>query len=303
MRVFLAYASVILLWATTPLAIKWSAEGAGFVFGAASRMLIGFICVTLILLLRQQKLPFHSQARQTYLAVALQIFGAMMAVYWASRLIPSGWISVIFGLTPFITALMSALILNENSLSIGKIASYLLGIGGLAMMFSSALELSPQAIAGISGVLLAATLQAASAVWVKKIDAHLPAMTQVSGGLLFAMPLYLLSWYALEQGQLPASISWRTAAAILYLGVVATTFGFAMYYYVLIHLPATKVAFITIMSPVMALYLGYSINHEPITPKVMLGTALILSALLLHQFFDRRSRHRQIKASYFANKR
>ncbi len=290
MRVFLAYVSVILLWATTPLAIKWSAEGAGFVFGAASRMLIGFICVAMILLLRRQKLPFHAKARQTYLAVALQIFGAMMAVYWASRLIPSGWISVIFGLTPFITAFMAALVLNEKSLSIGKIASYLLGTGGLVMMFSSALELSPQAIAGMSGVLLAATLHAASAVWVKKIDAHLPAMTQVTGGLLFAMPLYLLSWYALEQGQLPASISWRAAAAILYLGIVATTFGFAMYYYVLIHLPATNVAFITIISPVMALYLGYSINHEPVTPKVMLGTALILSALLLHQFFDRRSR-------------
>ena len=294
MRIFLAYISVILLWATTPLAIKWSAEGAGFVFGAASRMLIGFVCVFLILLISRRKLPFHVKARQTYLAVSLQIFGAMLAVYWASRLIPSGWISVIFGLTPFITALMASWILKEKSLSPGKIFSYLLGTGGLALMFSSAMEFSQQAITGMLGVLLAASLHAASAVWVKKINAHLPAMKQVAGGLLFAMPLYLLSWYLLEDARLPTHISWQAAAAIVYLGVVATTFGFAMYYYVLTHLPATNVAFITILSPVMALYLGHSVNHEIITKKVMMGTGLILSALLLHQFFDRRI-HRRIR--------
>ncbi len=32
MRIALAYISVILLWATTPLAIKWSAEGGRFCF-------------------------------------------------------------------------------------------------------------------------------------------------------------------------------------------------------------------------------------------------------------------------------
>jgi drug/metabolite transporter (DMT)-like permease len=294
MRIAFAYISVILLWATTPLAIKWSAEGAGFVFGAASRMLIGLACVFLILLVRRQKLPFHTKARRTYLAVSLQIFGAMLAVYWASRLIPSGWISVIFGLTPFITALMAAWILKEKSLSTGKIFSYLLGTGGLALMFSSAMEFSQQAIAGMLGVLLAASLHAASAVWVKKINAQLPATKQVAGGLLFAMPLYLVCWYLLEDAHLPDHINWQAAAAIVYLGIVATTFGFAMYYYVLTHLPATKVAFITILSPVMALYLGYTVNHEVITRKVMIGTGLILTALLLHQFFDRRiHRHPQ----------
>jgi len=104
--------------------------------------------------------------------------------------------------------------------------------------------------------------------------------------------MYLLNCYLLEDARMPEYISWQAAAAIIYLGVVATTFGFAMYYYVLTHLPATNVAFITIISPVMALYLGHSINDEVITRKVLIGTGLILTALLLHQFFDRRI-HRQ----------
>ncbi len=287
MRIFAAYISVILLWATTPLAIKWSAEGSGFVFGAASRMAIGILCVFFILILTGKRLPWHSRAKQTYLAVALQIFGAMMAVYWSSRFIPSGWVSVIFGLTPFMTALLSAFFLKESSLGVGKVFSYLLGTGGLVMMFSSAIELSYQAIQGIAGVLIAAFLHSVSAVWVKQIQAKLPAMIQVGGGLLFAMPLYLGSWYILEDGLLPYSLSWQTLTAIIYLGLIATTIGFALYYYVLTHLPATNVAMITIISPVLALFIGHTVNGEALTTKVIIGTSMILVALFIHLFIDR----------------
>jgi hypothetical protein len=51
MRIALAYISVILLWATTPLAIKWSIESAGFLFGVTARMIIGTLCVWIVLLL------------------------------------------------------------------------------------------------------------------------------------------------------------------------------------------------------------------------------------------------------------
>ncbi|MDD1614151.1 MAG: EamA family transporter, partial [Methylococcaceae bacterium] len=105
MRIPLTYLSVILLWATTPLAIKWSGEGPGFLFGVTARMTIGIVCVLFVLVLMRQRLAWHRKARLTYLAVALQIYGSMLAVYWAAQFIPSGWISVIFGLTPLMTAL------------------------------------------------------------------------------------------------------------------------------------------------------------------------------------------------------
>jgi hypothetical protein len=38
MRIAIAYITVVLLWATTPLAIKWSGEGPGFLFGVTGRM-------------------------------------------------------------------------------------------------------------------------------------------------------------------------------------------------------------------------------------------------------------------------
>ena len=287
MRIALAYISIILLWATTPLAIKWSGDGPGFIFGAASRMGIGATCMLLLLIIRRKRLPAHRKAKMTYLAVAVQIYGAMMSVYWGAQFVPSGWVSVIFGFSPFLTAFFAAIWLKERSLTFGKVISYFLGLGGLGIMFSSALQLNIQAVYGIIGILTAVSLQTASAVWVKRIHAKLPAYTQVTGGLLFALPAYLLTWIVFDNAQWPQHLSVLNMASIVYLGIIATTIGFVLYYYVLIHLPATTVGFIPLISPILALYLGHTINHEPFTVKIATGTALIFTALLMHEFFDR----------------
>ena len=286
MRIPLTFISVVLLWATTPLAIKWSGEGPGFLFGVTARMAIGALCVLIVMMLMRQRLAWHRKARQTYLAVAVQIYGSMLAVYWAAQFIPSGWISVIFGLTPLMTALLAALFLGERSLTLGKLLAYGLGVGGLAIMFGSALQLGYEAVLGISGVLVSSFLQSLSSVWIKRIAAKLPALSQVAGGLLLALPAYLLTW-GIADGHWPAALTPISLAAIIYLGVIATTIGFALYYYLLTHLPATRVALITLVSPLLALMLGHLINHEPLTLKIVTGTLFILSALIIHEFFDR----------------
>ena len=40
MAVFLAYLSVVLIWATTPLAIKWSSDSLSFIAAATGRTLL-----------------------------------------------------------------------------------------------------------------------------------------------------------------------------------------------------------------------------------------------------------------------
>jgi len=286
MRIYLAYLSVILLWATTPLAIKWSGEGPGFLFGVTGRMTIGLICILPILALAKQRLYWHRKALLTYLAVAVQIYGSMLAVYWAAQFIPSGWISVIFGLLPLMTALLAAVWLGERSLTLGKLLAYVLGLSGLWVMFGSALQLGHAAVLGIVGVLVSTFLQSASSVWVKRIDGKIPALSQVAGGLLLSLPLYLITWAKFD-GHWPTEISPVSLASIVYLGAIATTVGFVFYYYLLIHQSATRVALVTLVSPVMALLLGHAVNHEPLTMKVATGTLLILGALLVHEFFGR----------------
>ena len=286
MRIPLAYLCIILLWATTPLAIKWSSEGSGFLFGVTGRMTIGTVCLVLIVGLSKQRLPCNRKALQTYLAIALQIYGAMLAVYWAAQFIPSGWVSVIFGLLPLMTALLARVCLGEKSLTLGKLLAYSMGMCGLWVMFGSALQLGHDAVLGIIGVLVSTFLQAASSVWVKRIGTNISALSQVTGGLLLSLPLYLMTWKQLN-GQWPIEISTLSLASIIYLGMIATTAGFVLYYYLLIHKTATKVSLVTLVSPVMALLLGHYVNHEPLTMKIITGTVLILGALVIHEFFDR----------------
>ena len=286
MRITFAYIIVVLLWATTPLAIKWSGEGPGFLFAVTSRMAIGMACILLTLAVLRRSLAWHRKAWLTYLAAALQIYGSMIAVYWAAQFIPSGWISVIFGLAPLMTALMASLMLKGRHLSFSKLCAYSLGIGGLYIMFGSALRLGESAALGITGVFVSTLLHSGSAVWIKRINAGLPALAQVAGGLGLALPAYLVTW-AIVDGQWPENLSSVNIAAIAYLGVIATTIGFSLYYYLLVHLSATRVALISLMTPVMALMLGHLANHEPLTKQIMTGTSLILAALVMHELMGR----------------
>lgn len=287
MAIKLAYLGVVLVWATTPLAIKWSSYGISFVMGATARMSIGAVCLTILLLITRQGLSFNRPALLTYLAVTIQLYLSLIITYWSAQFIPSGWLSVIFGLSPFMTAFMAAAILQERSLGWLKLLAYSLGLGGLGVMFVSAIELSPSAIAGVTGVLVATFIHALSAIWVKRIDAKLPALQQISGGLLLSLPLYWATWYWLD-GEIPNQIPEPTLWAIVYLGVIATTVGFSLYYYVLRYLPATQVAMINLMTPVLSLWLGNSVNQEAISLKVCIGTGLILVALLIHQLAESR---------------
>lgn len=289
MRLLLAYISLVLLWTTTPLAIQWSSQGVGFLFGATARMSVGLIGVSLLLIVLRQPLRWHRKAILTYLAVASQLYAAMIMVYWAAQFVPSGWVSVVFGLVPLMTAIIAAIFLGERSLSLGKIMSYLLGIAGLGLMFKSALTQGETAVWAIACLLVAAFSQAASAVWVKRINAQLPATVQVAGGLLIAVPAYLLTDW-LMNASAPTQIPPKTSGAILYLGILATTFGFSLYYFILKHLAATRVALISLLSPVLALLLGHYLNHEPLTLNIVIGAGLILGALLLHEFSDYRLR-------------
>lgn len=286
MSVPLAYLGVIIIWSTTPLAIKWSGEDVGFLFGVTSRMLLGAVVCSLLLLGLARKLPWHRAARLTYLAAGLGIFGAMMSVYWGSQYISSGLIAVIFGLNPIITGVIAAIWLQERSLTISKLTGILLGFIGLVVIFGTGIELSDGAGYGIAAVVLAVVLHSVSAVWVKAINANLPALEVTNGGLLIAAPLYLLTWILFSDGW-PEVISNRTAMAIGYLALFGSVLGFIMYFYVLKYIDASRVALITLVTPVLALLLGKELNNETIAPAIWLGTVCILLGMSIYQWGTR----------------
>ena len=278
-----AYVGIIIIWSTTPLAIKWSGDGSGYLFGVTSRMLIGvFLCMLLISLL-SIKMPWHKRAVQTYIAAGLAVYGAMLSVYWGAQFIPSGLISVLFGLTPFVTAVLAAIWLQERSLTVAKLVAMSLGISGLILIFRSSILVGEQAILGICAVLLSVFIHATSAVWVKKLDAQLPALVITNGALIVSTPLYLLTWWIVD-GNMPVSLPEKTLLSIIYLGIFGSVLGFVLYYFVLKHIQASTMALVTLVTPVTALILGSQLNHEKIDAFVWAGTMCVMLALVIYQW-------------------
>ncbi len=279
----MAYIGVIIIWSTTPLAIQWSGDGVGYLFGITSRMILGMLVGLMVAGLFSIPLPWHAGARRTYLAAGLGIFFAMTSVYWSSQFIPSGWISVLFGLAPIVTGLLATFLLAERALDAARLAGMLLGLAGLAIMLLGSQRLGPHAVWGIAGMVFSVTTYSTSAVAVKRIGADVPALATTIGGLMVAVPL-LVSLYLLNGESLPAAVPTRALLSIVYLGLIGSVLGFALYYYVLRHVEATRVALITLVTPVLALMLGHLLNGEALQPEVVLGTAAILSGLLMFEY-------------------
>ena len=267
-----AYIGVVLIWGTTPLAIQWSGEGVGYLFGVTGRMVIGLALALLVLRLMRLRLHWHRRARQTYLAAGLGIFLAMTSVYWSAQFIPSGWISVMFGLSPMVTGLMARLWLGEQGLTPPRILSLLVALAGLALMFDVGLQAGGETLLGLLGILFSVVCHSASAVWIKRLDARLHGLSVTAGGLMVAVPV-------LQGETWPQVIGGRAMGSIVYLGVVGSVLGFALYFYVLRHVETTRVALITLMTPVIALLAGQWLNGEVIDLRVWTGAALIMLGL------------------------
>ena len=283
MAVPAAYLGVILIWTTTPLAVKWSGDGPGYLFGVTGRMVLSALLALALVRLLRLPMLWNRRARHYYLAAGLGIYSAMLSVYWAAQYIPSGWISVFFGLSPIITGVMAAFWLGERSLTPSRLLGALCGVAGLVVIFGDTLQGNEKVLQGVLALMVSVLCYSASAVWMKRIAAPVSGLVTTAGGLLVAAPLFLLTWFLSGQTW-PEQIGDRAAASIIYLATCGSVLGFALYYYLLRHMELVRVALITLITPVSALLLGAVLNGEALTPPVLIGTLLILVGLVSFEY-------------------
>lgn len=283
MQLITAYISVVLIWATTPLAIKWSSESVGFLFGISSRFLLGALFALSLLIVLGKKISLTNKAIQTYLAGGLGLSAAMLCVYWGAQYIPSGWVSMIFGVTPIITGLFAIKILGERGLTFFRLIAILLGIAGLAAMLETGQQYGPDTPYGVIGVLLSSLFYSLSTVLIKRIDADIDTYSSVAGTLLIAA-IFVSVFWATFAGNIPAEIPMRAGLSIIYLAIIGSVLGFLLFYYVLKRVEVTRVSLITLITPIGALLLGNLTNNEPLNWEIIMGCLLILSGLLLFEF-------------------
>lgn len=284
MSISAAYASVIVIWSTTPLAIQWSAQGAGFSFAVAARMLIGLAVCLLLLGATRTAFPFGAAARRLYTASGLSLWGSMLLTYWGALHIPSGLISVIFGLSPLVTGVFAALWLGERTLTPQRVSGLAIALAGLWLIFGQPWPGDGDARLGTAAVFGGMVAQALGLVWIKRLNVGASALAITAGSLGIAVPLFVLAWLVIDAGTPPGEISARAGWAIVYLGVLGSVVGFTLYYYMIKRLDAGRVALITLVTPVSALLLGQAFNAEEIPLAGWAGITLIGAGLVLYEW-------------------
>ncbi|HAO97584.1 MAG TPA: EamA family transporter, partial [Gammaproteobacteria bacterium] len=282
MSIYLVFLSVVAIWSTTPLAIQWSTLGSDFNFAVASRMVIGLGICLLLLLIKQQKLNTSKIAISNYIYAGLGIFVTMSLVYYSSQSIPSGIISVVFGLTPIITGVFALLLLKESFFKFHKIAGLLLGLVGLIVIFKQTLSISTEMIAGLLAVTFAMAFQSFISVKLKQVNASISALETTTGALIVSVPLFILSW-ALTEGVIPTT-TFKAALSIGYLALFGSVIGFMSYYYLIRHTSVRVVGIVPLITPIFALLLGANLNNETLTSAQLSGIILVLIGLSYYEY-------------------
>jgi len=278
----ISYLSVILIWSTTPLAIQWSGNDVGFQIGVAARMAIGLIALLALLRVMKIELPWHLKARRVYLISGLTLYIAMTFVYWAAQQIPSGWISVVFGLSPIFTSVLASVILKDSHLSGMRLTGMSIGFVGLMVVFIEGVSISTLTMLGIAATVMSAASQSIGSVFIKQQQPDFHPMAITAGSIFIALPLFILN--CIVVGGWPETVPLKSALSILYLGLIGSAIGFPLYFYLLKNLTPERVAIVTLITPVTALMLGALFNGEIISSKVVLGTALILAGLTIYEY-------------------
>lgn len=284
-----AYLIVVLVWASTPLAIKWSAEAGAPVGSVMLRMLIALLIGLAVLLALGRRLRRDRRALASYAAAVPGVFGAMALSYHASMSLPSGMMSVMFGMAPLISGLILQALPGATKLRRWHWLGCGLGVLGLAVVFADSLALGRDQLAALAMMLAAVTLFSGSGIAVQRVAAGLGPLEQTLGALAFSLPCFLALW--LTSGEsLTIPLSPRGLWSVLYLALFGSLLGFLCYFLILSRLPAATVALVTLITPMLALTLGMTLNREQPSATMLAGAALILVALGAYLFGDRLAR-------------
>jgi drug/metabolite transporter (DMT)-like permease len=273
------YALLVLIWSSTWVAIKIGLEdapallGAGIRFAGAGLLLLAFAAA------RRRSLKTD---KVLALVLGLLPFAFCYGlVYWGEQYIPSGLTAVLFGVMPLYTAVLAALLLQDEPLSARLLAGVALALAGLALAFVESLELGSEdrAAIGAIAVVLSPLGAALGNVALKRRGASLDAIVLNGWGMLIGGAL-LLAGSAGTEDWGDAVWSARALGSILYLAVIGSAVAFVTLTILLRAMSAQASSFIALMIPFGALIFGAVLYDEPITGRAVAGAALVVAGLL-----------------------
>ncbi|MDQ3011494.1 MAG: EamA family transporter [Acidobacteriota bacterium] len=270
-----------LIWGSTWIFIKLGLDDwPPFTF-AALRFLLASAILWIIVLARRKPLP---RARRDWLMMAGLGFIAFAMnfglIFWGESRIPSGLTAVLQAVIPAFGLIFAHHYLPGERITPAKLIGVALGIGGVAVIFADQMRIAgTRAAWGGAAIVASAVCVAYSNVQVKLHCGHLSTPVLVAGQMTFGfIPLLVLGWIV-EGG--PFRLRWTQAATIslVYLAVVGSSIALLLYFWMVKRIDVTKTMLISLVTPVIALLIGWLARGEVLTWRLALGSAAILSGI------------------------
>ena len=99
--------------------------------------------------------------------------------------------------------------------------------------------------------------------------------------VIFSDDLALLGGESVRHAALVMLVSPLVSAVLLYLAVLGSAVTFTVYYWLLARVAATRVALVSYLIPIVAVAVGAVLFDEPLRPRLLAGSALILAGVAI----------------------
>jgi drug/metabolite transporter (DMT)-like permease len=286
LRPWLAFSTCSAIWGSTFMVISIGNDALAPVWAATLRLLLAAVLLTVWSLARGEALPKGAALRAALAYGVLQFGLNFPLLYWGEKTVPSGLSAVLYATLPMTSAFLTRAFGMER-LTLYKLVGSVTAFGGVAVLFSSSFHLraSPLAApgqispAGFLAVFAAATLSGGGNIVLKLGPRQKPIGANAAGCAIGAAISAAVSFAVREPHPLPATAA--TLGPLLYLTIAGSMGAFVLMSWLVNHWTVTRVSYISVVVPVIALALGSLVRHEPITERNLAGAALVLVGLLI----------------------
>lgn len=288
----LAFAAIYLVWGSTYLGIKIGLETMPPFLMAGVRFLLAGLILFGWALARGGCAP---TPRQWMLAVAvggLMLVGGNGLVTWAEMTVPSGLAAVMVGLVPLWMVLLDRMFFG-GALSRRMVAGLVIGILGVVLLVGPS-NLAGERVDrwGALALVLATASWALGSLLSRRVALpRSPWMTTAiqmvaAGAIMIGISGGIGEWGRVHL----EAISPRSWWALGYLIVFGSIVALSAYVWLLREVSAASVSTYAFVNPVVAVLLGWGLGNEPLTPRALVATGCVLTAVLLLQWARMRPR-------------
>jgi drug/metabolite transporter (DMT)-like permease len=283
--VIAAFAAVYIIWGATYLAIRYAVETIPPFLMGGTRFLFAGAIFYVWLRLTGTPQPEFIHWKNAAIAGALLLGVGNGGLNWAEQRVSSSVAALLIAVTPLWFALLEWLRPKGTRPRAQTLLGILVGFFGMVLLVGGRYGTQHGSIdpAGVGALMLASSFWAGGSLYVRytpKPDSALMgvALQMIMGGAL----LTVMGFFAGEMGRFHITeISARSSAGYLFLVFVGSMLGFTSYSWLLKVSTPARLSTYAYVNPVVAVFLGWSIGGEQLTPRMLMAAAVVILGVVI----------------------